>query len=141
MMKRPHNTIRQNVFSCFCCDPPNCRFLTQAYYYRPAYKVTQEQGTRQKTLPTAGIVPSFENAEISQACCPGGPSRHHARSGKRTLYALPPSPRLQAPQCLYSCAIATAKNPANGFSNLYDLPFAILFQKVFIASAKHKARK
>ena len=130
MRKRPHNTIRQQKkHQCFCCDPPNCRFLMQANYYRPAYKVAQEQGARQKTLPTAGIMPSFENAEISQVCCPGGPSRHYARFGKTPLYAPSSPPRLQPPESLYSCATTTAKNSASGFSNLYDLPLATLFQR------------
>ena len=67
---------------CVFYIPRPAIFLTQANYYRPAHKVPSAPSLRQKTPPITGILPSFENAENSQVCCPGGPSRHHVPSEK-----------------------------------------------------------
>ena len=68
------------------------RFSTQSNYYNPAYKVAQEQGTRQMTLPTAGIVPLFLLHLSHKKHTPKPLAHSSPRSGKTTHFASP-SPR------------------------------------------------
>ena len=68
------------------------RFSTQSNYYNPAHKVAQEQGTRQMTLPTAGIVPLFLLHLSHKKHTPKPLAHSSLRSGKTTHFASP-SPR------------------------------------------------
>ena len=68
------------------------RFSTQSNYYNPPHKVAQEQGTRQMTLPTAGIVPLFLLHLSHKKHTPKPLAHSSPRSGKTTHFASP-SPR------------------------------------------------
>ena len=125
-----HNQATKTIIYVFFDIPRTAFVLTQANYYRPTHKVPSAPSLRQKTPPIAGIVPSFENAENSQVCCPGGPSRHHAPSEENhTLCTAAPTAPSGPSVPLLLCDYDSEKS-CSGFSNLYDLPFAKLFKRL-----------
>ena len=101
------NTIREPLFLyVFVSIPLTAFFFDTGKRLQTSHKVPSAPSLRQKTPPIAGIVPSFENAENSQVCCPWASSRH--------------PPHLQAAQCLYSCATTTATLCFSCFLSIFD---------------------